>query len=92
MPTLLPNDEVTEADLQGYRIFIYAHDHPHPPHVHFRKGSKASAWEFAALTCRDKGGFSAAELKVQRKLFTKYHDAIWRAWHDHWQRQPDNEP
>jgi hypothetical protein len=85
--TLLPNDEVTRSAVQGYRVFIFSHDHPHPPHVHFGKGRRYSSWDLVTGQCQDEGGFSAAEIRRQRKILTEHRDAIWRSWHEHWQRQ-----
>jgi hypothetical protein len=87
MATLLPNDEVPQQDLQGYRIFIFSHDHPHPPHVHFGKGKRFSSWDLNSGFCRDEDGFSSSEIRNQHTILTEFRDAIWRSWHAHWQRQ-----
>ena len=68
MATLLPDDRVSRDDLKGHRIFIYSHDHPHPPHVHVGKADRVSDWRLDPLTCLDRDGFSASEIKDQRKL------------------------
>jgi hypothetical protein len=85
--TLLPNDEVPPPRLQGYRVFLFSHDHPHPPHVHFGKGRRFSSWDIQTLVCRDADGFSSSELRMQRKLLVELLDPILRSWHEHWQRQ-----
>ncbi len=90
MATLLPNDEVPRDALKGYRIFIFSHDHPDPPHVHFGKGRQVSIWDLAALRCENDGGFHSSDLRDQRKILTEYRGAIWRSWHAHWQRQQRN--
>jgi hypothetical protein len=87
MATLLPNDEVTDAALHGYRIFIFSHDHPHPPHVHLRKGRRFSSWDFESLMCISRGGFSSPEIALQRRILTEFQGAIRRSWHAHWERQ-----
>jgi hypothetical protein len=87
MATLLPNDEVPRDALKGYRIFIFSHDHPHPPHVHFGKGRRFSSWDLASGECRDEGDFSSSEIRTQSKILETYRDAIWRSWNEHWQRQ-----
>lgn len=87
MPTLLPNDEVTREQVLGYRIFIWAHDHPHPPHVHFGKRRRASSWDLTTRRCVDPDGFSASEVREQGRILATYLDAILRSWHAHWQRQ-----
>ena len=87
MATLLPDDQVTAHDLRGYRIFVFSHDHPHPPHVHLGKGNRYSSWDLITLECVDRGGFSPSEIRTQRIILVKYLDAIWRNWHAHWQRQ-----
>ena len=87
MATLLPNDEVPRDALKGYRIFIFSHDHPHPPHVHFGKGRQVSSWDLDSATCEDDGGFAASDLRDQRKILVDHQDAIWRSWDAHWQRQ-----
>lgn len=90
MATLLPNDDVSRTALRGYRIFIYSHDHPHPPHVHFGKRRRVSAWDLTTRTCRDEDGFSSREIAEQRTLLETYADAIWNSWNAHWQgRQGD---
>jgi hypothetical protein len=65
MATLLPNDEVSREDLRGYRIFIWSHDHPHPPHVHFRKGKQVSSWDLESGTCVDEDGFSSSDIRLR---------------------------
>ena len=87
MPTLLPNDEVSREDLRGYRIFIWSHDHPHPPHVHFRKGKQVSSWDLDSQHCVDEDGFSSSDIRDQAKILTDRRDAILRSWNAHWQRQ-----
>jgi hypothetical protein len=87
MATLLPNDEVTRDALKGYRIFIFSHDHPHPAHVHVGKGKRFSSWDLVTLLCTDEDGFSSAEIRDQRTILTEHRAAVWRSWHEHWQRQ-----
>ena len=87
MAALLPNDEVPRGNLKGYRVFIFSHDHPHPPHVHFGKGRRFSSWDIASNECREEDGFSSPEIREQRKLLVEHRDAILRSWHEHWQRQ-----
>ena len=87
MATLLPNDEVPRHALHGYRIFIYSHDHPHPPHVHFGKGHRVSSWDLVTAECTEEDGFSSSEIREQCTILAEYLDAIWRAWHDHWEHQ-----
>ena len=89
MATLLPNDEVPRSQLKGYRVFIFSHDHPHPPHVHFGKGRRFSSWDLSSATCVQSGGFSSSEIRVQRTILLDLGDVIWRAWNDHWQRQQE---
>ena len=87
MPTLLPNDEVPRDRLQGYRVFIWAHDHPHPPHVHFGKRERVSGWNLGTGRCVDEDGFSASEVREQGKILAEYRGAIVRSWNAHWQRR-----
>ena len=87
MATLLPNEEVAAAQLHGYRVFIYSHDHPHPPHVHFRKATLVSSWDLVTLECIDRGGFSSSEIRLQARILLEYREAIFRSWNAHWQRQ-----
>jgi hypothetical protein len=87
MATLLPNDEVPRDALKGYRIFIFSHDHPHPPHVHFGKGRRFSSWDLVTGEVRDEDGFSSSDIRTQSKILETYRDAIWRSWNEHWQRQ-----
>jgi hypothetical protein len=63
MPYLLPNDEVSRDQLKGYIIFLWAHDHPHPAHVHIRKGRCRSAWDLSTLRCVHRGNFSSSEIR-----------------------------
>jgi hypothetical protein len=85
--TLLPNAEVSRSALRGYRVFIFSHDHPHPPHVHFGKGRRFSSWDVVTAACIDEDGFSSADIRQQRKMLVEHRDAIVRSWHEHWQRQ-----
>jgi hypothetical protein len=85
--TLLPNDEVTRSALHGYRVFIFSHDHPHPPHVHFGKGRRYSSWDLVTIECHNESEFSSVDIREQRRILIEYRDAIWRSWHEHWQRQ-----
>ena len=87
MATLLPNHEVNRDALKGYRIFIFSHDHPHPPHVHIGKGRRFSSWDLISLACVDADGFSSSEIRVQRTILAEHREAVWRSWHEHWQRQ-----
>jgi hypothetical protein len=89
MPTLLPNQEVSREQLKGYTIFVWAHDHPFPPHVHFRKGKQHSAWDLRTQLCIQKGGFSSSQLREQRTILAEHLDALWRSWHAHWRRQAE---
>jgi hypothetical protein len=73
--------------LKGYRIFIFSHDHPHPPHVHFGKRKRVSSWDLTLKICHEEDGFSATEIREQRRMLIDLQDAIWRSWHEHWQRQ-----
>ena len=86
MATLLPNTHVSSQDLLGYRIFIYSHDHPHPPHVHFGKQNRVSSWDIVTLECVEKDGFDRSELRDQKRLLVRYRDEILSAWHEHWKR------
>lgn len=90
MATLLPNDEVPRRALHGYRVFIFSHDHPYPPHVHFGKGRRYSSWDLVTGLCHDEDGFSSSDLRLQATILKAHHDAILRSWHDHWQRQNPN--
>ncbi len=85
--TLLPDAEITSQDLHGYRIFLFSHDHPHPPHVHVGKGKRYSSWDLTNTVCVDRDGFSPTEIRTQRIILVKYHEAIRRNWHAHWQLQ-----
>jgi hypothetical protein len=87
MPILLSNDEVSRHQLQGYSVFVWAQDHPHPPHFHVRKGDRYSTWHLHSLDCMHSGGFSSSELRQQRKLLQQFHEHVRRTWHDHWQGQ-----
>jgi|ERR1041384_1043546 hypothetical protein len=87
--TLLPNDEVPRHALQGYRIFIFSHDHPHPPHIHIGKRRRFSSWDLTTAVCMDDDGFSSSEIREQRTILLTHRDAIWRSWHEHWQRQQE---
>ncbi|HEX8325723.1 MAG TPA: DUF4160 domain-containing protein [Tepidisphaeraceae bacterium] len=84
MATLLPNTRVSAHALLGYRIFIWSHDHPIPPHVHFGKQDRVSSWDIQTLECTAPDGFDRSELRDQKRLLTKYQDAILDAWHEHW--------
>jgi hypothetical protein len=88
MATLLPNDQVGRDVLKGYRVFIWSHDHPHPAHVHFGKGSRVSSWDLATADCEDEDGFSSSEIRVQARILEEFRDVIWDSWHEHWQNQP----
>jgi len=77
MPILLPNEEVSHHDLHGYIIFLFAHDHPYPPHVHIRKPGRRSGWNLQTLTCTHKGGFSSSEIRDQHKILVKYKAQLW---------------
>jgi hypothetical protein len=90
MATLLPNDDVSAAQLHGYRIFIYSHDHPHPPHVHVRRGRQVSSWDLATLECVAEDGFSSSDIRLQRTILTEHRDAVLRSWNAHWQRHRSN--
>ena len=57
MATLLPNANVTSHQLKGYRVFIFSHDHPHPPHVHFGRKKRFSRWDIQQLICTDPMAF-----------------------------------
>ena len=87
MANLLPDTRITRAQLKGYRIFLFSHDHPHPPHVHFGKRKRVSAWDLTSVECRDEDGFSSREIAEQRTLLIRYEDAIWRNWYAHWKNQ-----
>ncbi len=87
MATLLPDENVSRDDAKGHRIFIYSHDHPHPPHVHVGKGTRVSEWRLETMTCIDADGFSAPEIKGQRKILLEHRESIWERWHVHWQNQ-----
>lgn len=87
MATLLPNDRVGRSELRGYRVFVFSHDHPHPAHVHFGKGTRVSSWDLVAKAWRDGDGFSPAEIREQRMILRELAPEIWRSWHAHWQRQ-----
>lgn len=87
MATLLPNEAVTASALRGCRIFIFSHDHPHPPHIHIGKKRRTSKWELAALECIDPDGFSSSELRTQRKMLETWQLEIWRAWNAYWEAQ-----
>jgi hypothetical protein len=82
MATLLPNDEISSNDLRGYRVFIFSHDHPHPPHVHFGKGRRYSSWDIVSAECSDSDHFSKTELREQRRILVNNREAIWRSWYD----------
>lgn len=84
MATLLPDENISSRQIRGYRIFVFSHDPPHPPHVHVRKGKRFSSWDITLMICVDGGGFSSTELAVQRTILEKYRDVIWRNWHAHW--------
>ena len=85
MATLLPNRSVSSHDLLGYRVFIWSHDHPIPPHVHLGKQQRYSSWDLVALECVTPDGFDRSELRDQKRLLTQYKDAILAAWHEHWE-------
>ena len=87
MATFLPDATITRTQMKGYRVFLYSHDHPHPPHVHFGKHRRVSAWDLSLLECRDEDGFSSSEIAKQRRLLKKHVDAIWRNWNEHWKKQ-----
>ncbi len=87
MSILFPNEEVSRDQMKGYRIFIWSHDHPHPPHVHLRKGKAYSTWDLRDLTCVNRGEFSSSELRAQAKLLQELHPAVLRSWHGYWQIQ-----
>lgn len=87
MAYLLPNDEVSLDKLKGYLIFLWAHDHPHPKHVHFRKSKRRSGWDLDTEECTDPDGFSLSEITQQSKILKKYRAEIWRAWNAHWEQQ-----
>ncbi len=87
MPILLPNDEVTREALKGYRVFILAHDHPHPAHVHFGKGQRVSKWDLVTGRCPDEDDFSSSEIREPRRMLMEFRDSIWRSWHVHWRNQ-----
>lgn len=87
MATLLPDDKITREDLHGYRVFIWSHDHPIPPHVHLGRMNRVSSWNLQTQTCEDEDGFSPSELRQQRTILQRFADQIWERWHDHWQRQ-----
>ena len=73
--------------MKGYHIFIWSHDHPHPPHVHFRKGKSYSTWHLQTFRCIDTGGFPLSDLRTQAKLLQKFHEEVLRSWNAHWQAQ-----
>lgn len=87
MAVLLPNAAVRQAKMRGYRIFVWSHDHPHPPHVHVRKGTSYSTWLLPELRCIDPGDFDSSEIRAQSKLLREFHAELLRSWHDHWQNQ-----
>ena len=87
MATLLPNDEVRASALHEYRIFIFSHDHPHPPHIHVGKKGRTSKWDLATLECIYPDGFSSSELRTQRKMMETWQLEIWRAWNAYWEAQ-----
>jgi hypothetical protein len=87
MATLLPNRRVPVSELQGYRIFIFSHDHPHPPHIHVGKKGRTSKWHLVTLECTSPDGFSSPELRVQRKILLTKRLEIWRAWDAYWKDQ-----
>jgi hypothetical protein len=72
-PLLQPIAWPPWQQLKGYRIFIFSHDHPHPPHVHFGKRKRFSSWDLVLLTCVSKDGFWSREIdreKVDREKVT----------------------
>jgi Domain of unknown function (DUF4160) len=92
MATLLPNANITSHQVKGYRIFIFSHDHPHPPHVHFGRKKRFSSWDIQELICTDRDGFSKSELAVQRELLLQYLNEVLQSWQEHWQRQNPHPP
>jgi hypothetical protein len=87
MATLLPNSRVARRVMKGYRVFLFSHDHPHPPHIHVGKRKRYSSWNLDRLECVDGGGFSMRELSLQRSLLVEQRQEIIRSWHEHWDRQ-----
>lgn len=87
MATLLPNSRITRRQLRGYRVFIFSHDHPHPPYVHFGKRRRYSSWDLILLQCIDRDGFSASDISVQEALLIEFREAILESWHEHWRNQ-----
>lgn len=87
MATLLPNDDVPASALHGYRIFIFSHDHPHPPHIHVGKKGRTSKWDLLTLECLSPDGFSSPEIRVQRRILAAMRLEIWSAWNAYWEDQ-----
>lgn len=86
MATLLPDANITREHLKGYRVFLFSHDHPHPAHIHFGKGTRVSAWDLTLQICRDRDGFSSTEIAEQRRLLKTFAEAILRSWNEHWKK------
>jgi len=85
LATLLPNAKVPRSRLRGYRVFVYSHDHPVPPHVHVGKGVRVSDWRLDDLKCVDPDGFDRSETLAQQKLLKEFFDEIIEAWREHWE-------
>ena len=87
MAVLLPNEEVSQAQMRGYRIFVWSQDHENPPHVHVRKGKSYSTWTLRPLKLVDRGEFSSSDIRLQRKLLRDFYDPIVRSFDAHWKAQ-----
>ncbi len=85
MPILLPNEEVSRDQLHGYTVFLWAHDHPYPRHIHVKKGRRRSGWNLDTLDCTDKGEFSSSDVREQRKILVEHREALWRSWYAYWE-------
>jgi hypothetical protein len=57
---------------QGYRFFIYSHDHAEPAHVHVAKGSKEGKWGLDPVKVLDEDGFSAGEQRQIRRIIEEH--------------------
>lgn len=77
--------------MRGYRVFLWSHDHPVPPHVHVGKRERVSDWRLESLECVDPDGFSAVEISEQRRLLRRYRDTILVKWKEHWRRYGEHD-
>lgn len=87
MAVLLPNEEVSQDQMRGYRIFVWSQDHENPPHIHVRKGKDFSTWNLRPLKPIDRGEFSSSDMRLQRKLLLEFYDQIMRSFDAHWKAQ-----